>query len=745
MKKVFKRASLIALSALMLGTSVASLASCGKGDGVIDVYVFAGTEDQETNSDMIADWAAEYTERLKKQDPNKFGADFQVVTNCTFESDTTKYFQTLTNAIAAGSATDVFYVSPKYVKAWSRNGTILELSGLVDFKEEGMESYLSDVYPQALGLYGYDGTTVGSPVSYRDGKFYNAKGNETNMYAFPKDYSTFGLGYNKVFFTDEYKAKYTSTGAKDESGVIVNELTGEDAAGVVNIGVPTTYFPYNFYVYDSYEKALAAGDPVAEASKSVGGYTVTIPGFPGETYKRSNPDTSKNYDDSIGYVVYTYAEYSAITWALTYYWNKYEPSHATVYGNDQYEGTLYLLPWLAGNDADYINGTDSAAGVSAYTSVLNDKNDTYVSNQGRTVTYGVNSDKFIETYGAFCAYGSDWNGNAYFAGDGNEASGYTQFKSGNVLFYGVGTWDAAGFDGVDLSVLTYAVMPEPVAESNALYSKIKGADYQVKEYGTKKEYSREEIIAAMEERQDEWAGRIDSVGYGVNAKSVKKEEDWFAGACASLAANITLNKEGQARLTYSGSQLPNFESMVKDYVYGTNTFADAIFPENPDFMKYYALANELVSKTDKTTLKDYMAANHPDMKYNERYGRYTLKKISTPIRAFLVLNILSLDRDSRNLMNRMVSGDNGVTDSCTYTFNSAWIDSFSSHKAVNLIAWTQKVAKTYKGFQDAAAVAAGTIVDTNYMTPAAYCKYWANDVQKQLDRSITEEREALNG
>ena len=93
----------------------------------------------------------------------------------------------------------------------------------------------------------------------------------------------------------------------------------------------------------------------------------------------------------------------------------------------------------------------------------------------------------------------------------------------------------------------------------------------------------------------------------------------------------------------------------------------------------------------------------------------------------------------------MVSGVNGVTDSATYTFNSAWIDTFSSHKAVNLIAWTQKVAKTYKGFQDAAAVAAGSIVDTNYMTPAAYCKYWADDVQKQLDRSITEEREALNG
>lgn len=761
MKKAFKRISLVALSALMVGTATASFASCKSNiDDVIDVFIFAGDSDQETNTDMINAWAEQYAQKLIDAGIKEEG--FTIKTNPTFQSETTEYFSSLQTSIAADTAPDIFYVSPKYVKAYSKMGYVLDLTDYIDFT-----SYdINNVFNDALGFYAYDGQTIGSAVTYDEeqGIFINELGNRAGLYGVPKDYSSFGLGYNANFFTDELKTAYGSTAvAADDAkainggSIISNASTGVASTGIVNVGEPTRYYPYNFYLYNSYTEALNAGDPVAFESNRNGGYVVTIPGYPGETFAMDEEEGTA-YDSSYGYITYTYAEFSAVSWAICYYYNKYMPNHERVYANDQYEGVLYLLPWLAGNDSDYINaqtGTKLSDGstVDSFSSV---EAGTYVKGDGTTINYGINNEEFIETYAAFAAYGSDWNGNSYYAGDGLLASGYTSFKAGNVLFYGVGTWDAAGFDECSPDVLSYALMPEPVSEDYAIYSVVKDANYKPQQYtykGTKDSdgkdasvtkpakasYTQAEIIANQIDRQDQWKARMDSVGYGVNGNLADADE-WFAAACADLVATLTLDREAQVELTFSGSQIPNFKDMCIDYLNAEGSFEGMVTPDLGEdvFQMYYNAAKALYDGTSKDiTVAQYMSENFPTLSYNPSEANTSLKKINNYVKAYRALNIITLDKTSRNLAVRMVAGDNGVKDSCMYTFNSAWIDVFSAKKASCLIAYADKKTNTNPKINSE------FVNDSTLCTPYAYCNYYVTATQTSLDQSLLDEKAIL--
>lgn len=765
MKKVLKRLSVVAVSALMVGSAAATLAACGEtSDETITVFIFAGTDDQETNQSMVEAWAEEYSKKLVAEGIKEEG--YQLKTKCNFQSVTADYFSALIKSINAGTAQDVFYVSPKYVKAWAKKGVVLDLSKYYSPADMGGDP--TGIYSQALGLYSYDGTNIGDPVTYDSstGKFINTRTtDETSIYAFPKDYSTFGLGYNAVFFTDALKTAYKTTKANagdtvDGTKSIISVAATGEAANIINIGVPTTYYPYNFYNYKSYEEALANDDPVAQFSQLNGGYTVTIPGFPGETYERDGDDSAA-WDDDIGYITYTYAEYSAVTWALTYYWNMIDTTKSEiVYGNDQYEGTLYLLPWLAGNNADYINGSTGTGSdgksYEAYTSV---QSGTYQSASGKTINYGIDNEEFIETYAAFAAYGSDWNGNYYYVGNGlNTSGGYAEFKAGNVLFYGVGTWDAAGFNGCSEDTLIYRLMPEPVSEDYALYSRVKDAKYESVVYtdgkmtssktdsGVRASYEESEIIKNQEERQDKWAGRVDSVGYGVNTQTLESGASWKAEACVDLVVNMTIIADSQKELTYSGSQLPNYSSMVVDYVgvgssdkTPTGTFEGAITPDDPQWAEYYKAQNDLYTTNSRdVTVAEYMKENYPNLTYNPDYANKTLKQISSSIRAYLALNMLALDYNSRNICLRMVEGKNGVADSATYTYNDSWLTTFAAQKAVNLYAYKGQVTGKLSYV-----TTAGEVTETNVCTPYAYCMHYVSSVQTDLNASIQSEKEAI--
>ena len=179
------------------------------------------------------------------------------------------------------------------------------------------------------------------------------------------------LAYNQNFFTNALKDAYTNKSGSDSlkpSGVYYVDSDGGQGAAAdsyITIGRTIRYYPFNFYRFNTYEDALKGNDPVAKLAEMNGGYDVTIMGWPGDTYDtglEDNPATA--YDESIGYVVYSYAEYSAMTYAICYFaqiadrnaegqhtlmtWlnDDYYGSNNYVYGNDQYEGTLYLTAWL---------------------------------------------------------------------------------------------------------------------------------------------------------------------------------------------------------------------------------------------------------------------------------------------------------------------------------------------------------------------------------------------------------------
>lgn len=108
----------------------------------------------------------------------------------------------------------------------------------------------------------------------------------------------------------------------------------------------------------------------------------------------------------------------------------------------------------------------------------------------------------------------------------------------------------------------------------------RGAEYTEVEYGTdpvtdtsyynsESDTYSDAWLENMNARQDVWAARLDTVGYGVNADVLDRygEDGWQVAACADLCAYLTLDREMQRAMTYSGSQLTSFVDQGESYLY----------------------------------------------------------------------------------------------------------------------------------------------------------------------------------
>ena len=824
MKKFLKKLTVMALAAVMVASlSLGLFAGCRKKYN-LSVYIFAGEADQVTNGQLIREWETKYANYLKEKDPETFGEDFKITVEDIYEPDDKEYFQNLETQIASGSAADIFYVSPKYVKSYAATGSVLDLTTYVNWDNYNPNG----MWPQSLGAYAYDtaNNTIGDPVTYDSSSktFKTEAGKTAGLYALPKDFSSFGLAYNRNFFSDALKTKYTTT--VDTRGAVQD--TNGNATNIINIGKTTRYFPFNFYKYDTYQAALTAGDPIAAASNSVGGYEVTILGWPGQTYATGKEDiAATSYDESVGYYVYTYAEYSAMAWAVCYYAERYDisdredrthtdmtwlndanrPSDAKlgdinyVYGNDQYEGTLYLTAWLLGNDVDIISDD--------YTSVTA---------PGADADYGINSDAFKEAYAAFLAFGSDWNNNSYFAGSGEGDStrgGWPTFNAGRCVFYGIGTWNLATFNSAEQSILDVGIMPEPVSEDYSVYSKVKNAEYDAQVYPATNSQpvttamALEQRDAKQADRQDVWKARLDTVGYGVNAdvlKRYKGENEWKIAAMADLCAYLAMDETMQQALTYSGSQLTTFVEQGEDYLYyqaddrTDGTFKYMITPDGnatgtltvtaaevntlktgnylpSDFTadttleggEIWEFATAVATKMyrDHTsasgTVESYVTTNFPSLKdyLNTYFKSSSIGICETKAYAYKCLNLVALRYNDRNLQIRMVSGANGALDSCMYTYNAQWIDDFRTTKGWFLIAYEEtrsvggyaRVKKgekiTLSGTGSPVTPGAKPTKDGGgtwsgyFYTPAAYCDWQVQRSQNMLNEAIKAEQNML--
>ena len=845
-KSIIKKASLVALSAVMCcGTAVAFAGCGGNSDLTLSVSIFCNDQDKITNEAICKNWAKEYTQKLVADGTFEEGEEIQIAFSS--QSNTETYFSNLSNQIGSNNAPDIFYVSPKYVKVWTKLGRILDLTEYFE-KTEEMAETLSDIWEDSLGFYGFTdaaGYMQGERISYDkdSGTFKTASGVTAGVYGLPKDYSNFGLGFNNKFFSERMREEYTTRKATDERTVAGAEyntkdisnrggsneeevityavdpdgagpLEAGDPAPIINIGIPTTYKPYNFYSYSNYDEALTGGDPMANAVEDITGgegYTVTIPGFPGDTFEMPENMQAENaiYDATKGHITYSFSEYGALTWALTYYLNTFawdnnqaDPLGGTnahggainatgewknVYGNDQYDGVLYLLPWLAGNDANYIDSTSTkvvngstANAIGTETETIK-KLDINGNLSDKTVQYGVNSANYIETYGAFLAYGSDWNGNSNNAGDTSETklSGWDLFCAGSCIFYGAGTWDASTRNQSQYKYLEFRQMPEPVGDKYSLYSKVKDANYsgELKEYAYNEEgnplkvYTQAEIEANQAIRQDKWGARMDSVGYGVNAETKKLEGKaaWKAAGAASLVMELAINKDVQKTLTYSGAQLPNFKSQCVEFLnyqeegYENASFKDMITPDGSATVKGdagKALWNEYLGIVEAMyaakqanatdTIQAWMEANYSGKTYDAAFAADSISTVENRAYAMKVLCMTTYTWEDRDLSLRMQSGLNAVRDSSMYTYETGWLSKLEGRGNNFLMAYTMQASildtngnLTHDLVSDI--VRDANILETNnrFATPQWFCLTRAQEAQTELDLAISHEKMAL--
>ena len=672
MKGHLKKVVVTVVAALMLcALCLGVFTGCSSGN-VITVNIFCATSDANTNQTLINAWIEQYSQEHADELAEAGIDELQV--EFTYNGDSDDYYDALGNRIAAGAAADIIYVSPRNIKSYAVNDIVLDLTDYVDWEKYG---YGSNMWSGALSSFTYNEATntVGENVtiSGNSASGYTATNDaeeEVGIYAAPKDYSSFGLAYNKNFFTDSLKDAYTnasgSSSLRPVDGVEYWDGSGWVASdSYIKIGVTMRYFPYNFYRYDTYEDALADEDPIAVMADTNDGYEVTIPGWPGDTYQMEDSiEDGATYDTSLGYVTYTYAEYSAMTYAICWFaqiadraingthalmtWlNSAEYGRHTpdsydnndrnrnqlinyVYGNDQYEGSLYLAAWLLGNDTNFIDDTYTSVDAREtwqeaenwrdsnwvpsgnYDSDGDGLIDTFV-----TEDYGINSENFVEAYAAFLAYGSDWNGNSFFSGSAESDSsrgGFAAMLDGRCIFYGVGTWDLQQFNNTTIDKLNIGIMPTPVSEDYAIASKVKDYRYRKAYYSndytntavynatntwedelagaqsSDRGYTRVSLSNAatydpydddweiadstmssvwktlMDARQDEWYARMDTVGFALNT-DILDDPEWKIAAAADLCAYLAMGEDAQVALTYSGSQLSSLIDQCEDYVF----------------------------------------------------------------------------------------------------------------------------------------------------------------------------------
>ena len=804
MKSRGKKVGLVALSAVMVGSIGLSFTGCS-GGGTLTAYIFCGENDKATYQSLVDTWANAYTEQLKAEDPEKFGEDFKVTVNLTSETDTTKYFDTLNRRLIAGNAADIIYVSPSSVQRYVANGYALDLTNYLDF-----EAYSFDeLWGGALGRYSYNSTdnTIGQPVEYVAGEdgargaFYQlgADGNvdtskKVGVYALPKDYSSFSYAYNANFFDPAFTNAYENTadthgavweyGSTPAAGTLPTTDNATPSDGIIKIGETVTYYPFNFYKYMDLDSAYKGGDPVAVASVKNGGYDITMPGYPNDTWISGADDPDTQYDDSLVHMVYTYAEFSAMSFAVSYYITAYDSNRTDsnsngkvdaadypavanrytratwlngtdihgAYGNDQYDSaTYYLSGWLYGND----NAT-----------IIKDDYST-LKNPDTSGDWGMNTDKFMETYAAFLAYSSDWAANMFYAGQNTldttitNRGGWEGFVAGYSVFYGYGTWDTTTMDK-DKSVLDYQVMATPVSEDNALYSRVKDKNYESKTYNESNvsadsTFTDEEIKANMIERQDKWGARTDSVGFGVNADVVDRytgENAWRVEAAASLCAYLTVDTVTQVSLTYAGSQIPNYATQGYRYLHQTGEFESITTPGSENWDEYYEIALEMTkagsSADDPTYVSEWLTLQGYTYKLsiNPLQAQLTLGDVKDSLnRAFRVLNMASHNYTSRNLLVRMAELNN-VSDPCTYTYDGTWWGStFSPYEGYYLLAYNLKDGN----FSDAEfsydAITGNLVADASakFTTPYNYVTKLIDIGEGYLQQSIQNGKDAMQG
>ncbi len=228
-------------------------------------------------------------------------------------------------------------------------------------------------------------------------------------------------------------------------------------------------------------------------------------------------------DENGNLPVYTFTEFAKLMKTLTFE----DPTLPETAGSTQVYGThlwedFTLQPFIWGAGGSYLNET--------HDKVLFD------------------SPKFIEGYEGFMKIVEE--GGSGLSTD--ETTGYLKFLSGRVAYFPCGTWDVGAFQAIeddqavnpDKSWFDFDLAPWPISDS---YKDL-----------------------TIEERQDKWAGRVDSIGYAVSKTSQNQQ------LAAELAYLLSADEEVQRFIAERGGQVPNLVDMAE----GEYLTSDNYFPES---------------------------------------------------------------------------------------------------------------------------------------------------------------------
>lgn len=227
-------------------------------------------------------------------------------------------------------------------------------------------------------------------------------------------------------------------------------------------------------------------------------------------------------DENKNLPVYTFTEFATLCKALTFE----DPTLPETAGSTQVYGThlwedFTLQPFVWGAGGEYLNEDK--------TKVM------------------FNSPEFIEGYEGFMKI-------VEMGGSGlstDETTGYLKFLAGRCAYFPCGTWDVGAFQAIETD--------EAVNPNKEWF------DFDLAPWPISDDYAS----LSIEERQDKWFGRVDSIGYTVSKQSPHKE------LAAKLAYTLSADEDVQRFLSEQGGQLPNIVSMAK----GEYLSDDKYFPE----------------------------------------------------------------------------------------------------------------------------------------------------------------------
>jgi multiple sugar transport system substrate-binding protein len=275
MRKI-KKAALILLSFCMLFMCMGGFAGCGKKKD-LKVFIFAQSHEVETYKEITA----------------RFEQEQGITVELSIQED--GYFDLLNTDLINGTAADVFYVRPGDVRAHAKEGTVINLSAAGHITE----AEAAPVWKKAIDFYRFDGTN----------------NNAGDIWALPKDYSQYVLGFNKKKI--------------------------QDNAGVMERLEPYLYDPAKHGAWETWQGAeLYVKLKESDANDPDKRHMVKLPGLPGEKDADGND------------IVYTYDEFGALSY-LCANTGQHSDVVKVTYGTAFWE-SMCLMAYVWGSGGEFL-------------------------------------------------------------------------------------------------------------------------------------------------------------------------------------------------------------------------------------------------------------------------------------------------------------------------------------------------------------------------------------------------------